>query len=447
MANSTTDGGRGIPARQLSLFDCVCLIVGIIVGAGIYRSSPMVAQAMGSTLGTIAIWIVGGILAMAGALCYAELASSLPEEGGDYVYLSQAFGRPIGFLFGWSQLAIVRPADIAIMAFVFAEYAQAICPIAPSSHVRDLGLRIYAVSAILVLTAINILGVRQGKWTQNLLTVAKVLGLAAVVVIGLAASRSDIQAGPADPARPAIPLALIFVLFTFGGWNEMAYVAAEVKDPDRNIVRALVLGTVLVTGLYVLVNLAFLNSLGLSGLAGSNAVAVDTVGKVLPGIAAKAVAALICISALGAVNGLVFTGARITYALGQGHRAFGLLGRWHQALGTPVVALAVQGGISLAIAVAAGSFFRAILYTAPVVWLFFLGTGLSLFVLRKRFPQRARPYNVVAYPVTPLVFCLCCGFMLYNCILYAAANMPMALAVLGGVMVAGLVVYVVTERP
>lgn len=430
------------PARELSLFDCVCLIVGIIVGAGIYRASPAVAQAAGGTAMLLGVWLIGGLLALSGAICYAELASSYPQEGGDYVYLCRAFGRPVGFLFGWSQLVIVRPADIAIMAFVFAEYAQAIWPIAAG---KDLGLKIYASLTIVVLTCINIIGVRQGKWAQNILTSAKILGLAAVVVLGLLAPRASTGQVASDSGA-AIPLALIFVLFTFGGWNEMAYVAAEVRDPDRNIVRALVLGTALVTGLYVLVNWAYLNALGFQGLTGSSAVAVDTVSKVIPGLAAKAVAGLICVSALGAVNGLVFTGARITYALGQGHRAFGLLGRWHGGLGTPVMALIVQVALSLIIALAAGSFSQTILYTAPVVWLFFLGTGLALFVLRIREPFRPRPYKVMAYPIIPIVFCGCCLFMLYSCIRYALANMPVAVMILIGVLVLGVITYYLTEK-
>jgi amino acid transporter len=420
------------------------LIVGIIVGAGIYRSSPTVAQAMGSATGSVVIWLVGGILALAGALSYAELATCYPQEGGDYVYLRRAFGKAVGFLFGWSQLVIVRPADIAIMAFVFAEYAQAIYPIGPQTN--NLGPRIYAVAAVVILTSINILGVRQGKWTQNILTVAKVLGLAAVVIVGLLAPRPGPVQALAGPATPAISLALIFVLFTFGGWNEMAYVAAEVRDPAKNIVKAMVIGTALVTGLYVLVNIAFLNALGFGGLAGSSAVAVETVRKVLPSMAAKVVAALICISALGAVNGLIFTGARISYALGQGHKAFGPLGLWHQRLGTPLTALALQGLLSIAIALASGSFFQAILYTAPVVWLFFLGTGMSLFVLRFRQPLGPRPYKVFGYPFTPAVFCLCCGFMLVSCIRYALANRPAAMIVLAGVLVVGMLVYNLTEN-
>ena len=434
-------GEDGAPKRELTLFDSVSLIVGIIVGAGIYETSPLVASSVGSAGAVWAIWLVGGLLALAGALCYAELATTYPDEGGDYVYLRRAYGPWAGFLFGWSQLVIVRPADIALMAFVFARYAQ-------SFHtLGSQGLRIYATLAIVVLTLVNILGVRQGKWTQNLLTVAKIIGLVSVVVIGLLAPISSQAAQPGKVTLPGVELALILVLFTFGGWNEMAYVAAEVRDPSRNIVRALVIGTASVTALYLLINGAFLHALGFAGLAGSSAVAVDTVAKVLPGLAGRVVAVLICISALGAVNGLTFSGARISYALGQGHAAFGRFGRWHGRLGTPAWALAFQGIVSVAIALAAGSFYDTILYTAPIFWLFFLATSISVFVLRSREPDRPRSYRVSGFPWTTLLFCGSCAFMLYSCIGYAWHQKPMALAVLGGALVAGGLTFVLTERP
>jgi len=441
---SSLEGREGMgfaPKKELTLFDSVSLIVGIIVGAGIYETANTVAAGMGSSWAVLGIWLAGGLLALAGALCYAELATAYPAEGGDYVYLRRAYGPWAGFLFGWSQLVIVRPADIALMAFVFARYAQAL------HGLGSQGLRIYATAAIVVLTLINILGVRQGKWTQNLLTVVKILGLAAVVVVGFLSPAGPAQpAGPGGTGGPGIELALILVLFTFGGWNEMAYVAAEVKRPDRNIVRALVIGTASVTGLYLLINGAFLHALGFAGLATSKAVAVDTVAKFLPVTAAKAIAVLICVSALGAVNGLTFTGARISYAMGQGHEVFGRFGRWNSRLGTPVWALAFQGLVSAAIALAAGSFMDTILYTAPVVWLFFLATGISVFVLRSREPERPRPYKILCFPWTAIVFCGSCAFMAYNCVMYAWQNKPIGLAVLGAVFLAGMVTYVLTER-
>jgi amino acid transporter len=429
------------PKQELSLFDSTCIIVGIIIGAGIYETAPTVAQCLGSKTGVLGVWLLGGLLALAGALCYAELATAIPQEGGDYVYLSRAYGPWVGFLFGWSQLAAVRPGDIALMAFIFARYAHKLYPLANCSQ------SFYAGAAVVVLTVINILGVKTGKWTQNSLTLAKGLGMTAIIVVGFSAPALLPAPEPSGPITwGGLDLALILVMFTFGGWNEMAYVAAEIKNPQRNIVRGLVSGTIAVTVLYLLINGAFLSALGVGPMAASQAVAVDSMARVFPETAGRAIAVLICISALGAVNGLIFTGARISYALGAGHLAFRPLGKWHQRLGTPVWALAIQGVLSLAIVFLAGSFLDTIIYTAPVVWLFFLGTGLSVFVLRRCEPDLVRPYRVSGYPLPPIIFSLCCIFMFYSSVTYALAKVPWGLVLLAGVLCIGAMIYQLTER-
>jgi basic amino acid/polyamine antiporter, APA family len=405
------------PKPELTLFDSTCLIVGIIIGAGIYQMAPDIAKGAGGVWGVLGLWVLGGALSLCGALSYAELATAYPQEGGDYVYLSRAYGSWAGFLFGWAQLAIVRPGDIAVMAFAFATYARAIYdPFGGGSQAQV----VYAVVATLILTLINMLGVRQGKWTQNLLTTVKALGLLVIVGAAFLAEPSAEPSAAASEGGGSLPfsLALIFVLFTYGGWNEMAYVAGEVRHPRRNIVRALFLGTAAVTLLYLMVNAAFLHTLGYEGLKASKAVATDSVATVWPQGAAVLISALICLSALGAVNGLVFTGARISYAVGQDHWLFGYLGRWHPRWGTPAVALLVQGLIAVTLIVALGSFIDAILYTAATVYTFYLASTLAVIVLRFKEPNRERPYRVLGYPVTPLVFAGVCGFLIYSAVTY-----------------------------
>lgn len=431
-----------VPRKELSLFDSICIIVGIVIGAGIYEISPTVAACMGGWAGILGIWLAGGLLALTGALCYAELASTYPHEGGDYVYQTRAYGSCAGYLFGWSQLVIIRPGDIALMAFVFARYAMTLY--APWENM----LYVYAILAVIVLTFINILGVKQGKWTQNLLTIIKSVGILAIIAAGFLAPTSEIMpAATSDITTEGFKLALILVLFAFGGWNEMAYVAAEVRHPKRNIVRALVMGTILVIGVYMLINGAFLHALGQAGMKSSEAIAVDALSIVAPGVASKTISIIICISALGAVNGLIFTGARISYALGAEHRSFRFVGRWSERFGTPVGSLVVQGLISLAILLFAGSFIDTILYTAPVVWLFFLGTGISVFVLRHREPGIDRPYKISWFPLPALIFCAACAFMFYSAFTYALAMKPVGFAVVMGVLAAGTVSYLLMEKP
>jgi APA family basic amino acid/polyamine antiporter len=431
-----------VPRKELSLFDSTCIIVGIIIGVGIYQMAPDVAKGVHCWWGVLAIWLAGGLLSLFGALGYAELATAYPQEGGDYVYLSRAYGRWAGYLFGWIQLAIVRPGDIAVMAFAFAMYARTIYdPLA--DYQFSYSPRIYAAIATVILTVINILGVKEGKWTQNILTAVKVLGLLAIVGVAVVAPQSSHIPKTFEPFP--ISIAVIFVLFTFGGWNEMAYVAAEVKNPRRNIVRALVLGSVAVTVLYLLVNGAFLYTLGYGGLATSRAVATDCISTVFPKIAGQLISALVCVSALGAVNGLIFTGARISYALGVEHRAFGVLGRWHGRTRTPIWALSVQGMIAVAIIVIFGSFVDTILYTATAVYLFYLATSLSVIVLRFKEPRIERPYRVTGYPVTTLLFCAACVFLIYSVVSYAWTEKRGSLVLLLVVLSVGVFLYWLTD--
>lgn len=429
------------PKRQLTLFDSTSLIVGVILGVGVYRFAPDIAKGVDGWWQVLAIWGVGGLLSLFGAFGYAELATAYPGEGGDYVYLTRAYGRWAGFLFGWLQLVVVRPGDIAVMAFAFATYAAEIY--APSARIGPLSIQVvYACAATILLTIVNIIGVQQGKWTQNALTTIKALGLLAIVCVACFAPASGAKAVAEFSPMP-LSVAMILVLFCYGGWNEMAYVAAEVKDPRRNIVRALIVGTVAVTVVYLLVNGAFLHVLGYKGLATSSAVASETVAAVSPALGGRLISALICISALGAVNGLVFAGARISYAVGQDHRAFRPLGKWNPSTGTPVRALALQGILAVGLIIGLGSIIDTVIYTAPAVYTFYIATSASVLVLRLREPDVERPYRVTGFPVTTVLFCCACVLLIYKAgeFAYVVLDKPWIVWFPFGVMMAGLPIY------
>lgn len=417
--------------------------MGIIIGAGIYQTAPDVARSASSEWGVLGIWVLGGFLSLCGALCYAELATAYPRQGGDYVYLTQAYGKWAGFLFGWLQLLVVRPGDIAVMAFAFATYGLSILPESirgGESH----GSTILASGAVAILTIINAFGVKQGKWTQNLLTVAKLLGILVIVIAALAFPAGDAETGVSQETYEptTFSLALILVLFTYGGWNEMAYVAAEARDPKRNIARALLVGTLGVTFIYVLINGAFLKSLGFAGVASSTAVATDSVATAFPGFGERVIAILICISALGAVNGLVFTGARISYAVGQDHRLFRNLGEWDQGRGTPAKSLLFQGVLAIVLIVALGSFMNAVIYTAAAVYLFYLATCLAVVILRIRDPKTERPFKTPLYPLPIAVFGSVCVFLIYGAIAYK----PMMALVTAAIVGVGGALYFIGRR-
>lgn len=398
---------RPAPRRQLSLFDSTCIIVGIIIGAGIFETTPIIAANVANTNWLISVWLIGGLLALSGASCYAELATAYPYEGGNYVYLTRAFGRRSGFLFAWVEFWIVRPGSIGAMAYVLARYA---IPLISLESERFNRIAI-AGGCVVALTAIHVAGVSFGKWTQNVLTVVKVVGLLVVVLVGMlivAPPESSANMSGSD-ATGNLSLAMILVMFTLGGWNEMAYVAAEVRNPDKNLMRSMVLGTFFVTIIYILVVSAMVRALGLDGVAQSQAVAADVLEVGIGPSGAMAIRALICISCLSAVNGMIFTGARIFYAVGTEHRSLTWLGRWEPRTGTPPRSLVLQGIAALTFIVAFGSyedrFTRLVMFTAPFFWFFLMLTGFALFVLRWSDPTTARPYRVWMYPFTPAVFC------------------------------------------
>lgn len=420
----------GRPTRQLTLFDSVCIIVGIIIGAGIYRTTPDIASCVPSTSALVTVWLLGGLLSLLGGLCYAELATTYPHAGGDYVFLTRAYGRRMGFLFAWSELWIVRPGSIGMMAFIFAQYA---CELLPglSRHSR-IAEMLLAGAAVTVLTFINVLGIREGKWTQNLLTTLKVLSLALIFFVGMvlvpgtSASAGEAVQATAAPLESNFRLAMILVLFTYGGWNEMAYVAAEVKNPHRNILRALILGTLAVTAIYVLVTLAFTRGLGFDGVRASKAVASDLLRIPFGDWGGRAIALIICVSVLGSMNGQILTGARVYYAMGRDHPILSTLAEWHPNRNTPIRSLLIQAVISLGLIAALGwyesGFINLLNFTTPIFWTFFGLVGLSLFVLRAREPDRERPYRVHLYPLVPLIFCASCAFMIYSSVSYAVEH-------------------------
>jgi amino acid transporter len=421
------------PRSELGLRDAVGLIVGTIIGAGIFRTPSLVAEHTGSASLALLAWVAGGAISLMGALCYAELAAAYPHTGGDYHYLTRAFGPRVGFLFAWARITVIQTGAIALLAFVMGDYAAQLLPLGAW------GSPIYAGLVVIVLTATNIAGVRHGAATQNALTALEIggillLGLAGLAVAGPAAAVAPMSAGAA-PA-PAFGLVMVFVLLTYGGWNEAAYLSGEVRDPARTMVRALVWSLTIVTAIYVLVNWSFLTALGVGGVARSTTVAADVVRQALGVEAARLTGVLIVIAALTSLNAAIFTGARSAYALGRDFGVARLLGRWDTARRTPVNALLAQGVIALAL-VALGAttrkgFETMVEYTAPVFWLFICLTGVALFVLRRRDPARPRPFRVPLYPVTPLVFCASSAYLVYSSLAYTGVGALVGVAVLGG---------------
>ncbi len=421
--------------HRLNLFDSTCLIIGIVVGSGIYETPASVAQAASYPWEVFLLWTVGGIVSLCGALCYAELASTYPESGGDVVYLSRAYGKWAGFLFGWLQTFVARPGDISLMALVFAHYVHVLVDPTPTDNHPIWP----AILIVCLLTAVNIAGLRFGKTAQNVLTVIKIAGLFLIIAFAFASGGDEVAVEAASaPKERNLPIgvALILVLFTYGGWNEMVYVASEVREPRRNLSRALILGAVAVTVMYLFANAAYLKSLTLQGMADSKAIATDAVAGVLPRGGQMLVAAVITISAAGAINGLVLTGARITGAM-RVYPAFRWLGHWDPRLQTPVRALILEGLIAIAVISIAQTFENALIYTSAAVYTFYLTTAWSTAVLRFREPKTQRPFRVPLFPVPLIIFTVGCSWTIWSALNYR----PTATLVCLGILVTGLIVY------
>jgi len=431
------DAGRPV----LGLWDTVSLVIGIVVGVTIFRAPPLIFDNVSGSGVGIAVWILGGLLAFIGACCYAELATTYPQSGGDYVYLTRAYGPPLGFLFGWAQFAVILTGSIGALAYVFADYAVSFFELRPAAAVW------LAVAAVVGLTATNTAGLILSKRTQNVLTVAKLAGLAAILLAGFAfGSATDAVAVQRPVSGPGFGLAMVLVLYAYGGWNDAAFVTAEVVDARRNIPRALFGSIAVITTAYVLVNLAYLWALGFEGLRDARAPAADVLGLALGRWGAKGMSLLVMISALGATNGTILTGSRVLVRLGQDYRPFLVFGRWNPRRGAPLGALAAQACVAIFLiglvgtqfgrdAVDAalgligrsavpwdrydGGFGTLVTATAPVFWSFFLLTGVSIFVLRGKDRQLERPFAVPLYPLVPIIFCGMCGYMLYASVMYA----------------------------
>ena len=395
-------------ARRLGLFSGVMMVIGGIVGAGIFRSPQIVAQRVMTPGLTLGVWVLGGAIALAGAFVYAELGGRLPKAGGQYVYIREALGRLPAFLYAWALLLIIATGAIAAVAVTFADYAIALMG-------ADAGLRFpIAAGSIALLSGINYVGVRPGAIVQNIFTVLKLLALAALIGAGLAALAGIIPDPPAAAAiaRPpegivlAIGAALVPVLFSYGGWQQTNFIAEEIIAPERNLPRALVIGVLGVVLVYVLANLTYLQTLGAAGLAASDAPASDAMSRLLGPVGRTVITAGIAVSTFGFLNLVILVTPRVIQAMAADGLFIPQLGRLHPRYRTPAAAIVLQGIWAL-ILVGTGRYGELLDYVVFADWIFFGLTGAALIVFRMRERHGATAYagfRTPGYPVLPLFF-------------------------------------------
>ena len=387
------------------------MVVGTIIGASIFVQPSLVSGAVPSVSGMLLVWAAAGVLTLIGALVTAELASAFPGTGGVYVFLRETYSPAVGFLWCWAMFWSMHTGIIAAIATVCARYVGFFFPLG------DTGVRVVAIGAILVLSAVNYVGVRYGTAVQTTFTIIKVVALVLIVAAGFAAARAS--SPPAAAAAPSlVPSLRAFVtatvagLFAFGGWHMVTYTGDETVDARRTIPRALLIGTLAVTASYIAVNAAYLAVLSPGAVASSNRVAADFADRVMGSGGAAAMSALVVLSTLGAMTGIILTGPRVYLAAAHDGLLFRWIGAIHPRYRTPHHAIALQA-VWASILVATGTYralFTRVVYTE---WIFFGLMTAGMFVLRRR-AGYAPAYRAWGYPVLPLVFIVCTAVIVFN---------------------------------
>ena len=433
---------------HLSVVDGVAVLVGVVIGIGIFGFPPLVAQHAASPAIYMGLWLAGGVVMLMGALCYAELGSSYPHAGGEYHFLQRAWGSWVGVLFAWARGSVIQTGSIAAVAFIYGEYAQKLLSL--GEH----GVVLHAALAVIALTLLNMVGIRESKRLQLLfttLTVIAILGVIGAVVLvadpGTVVAASGSSSTAMGSTAGMLGMGMVFVLLTYGGWNEAAYLSGELRNPARDMSRVLLIGTAMVSLVYVLANLAYLWIFSLEGLRGTSAVGAELMTIVAGPGAAALLSLVVCLAALSTINATVLTGARVYYALGRDVPRLSMLAAWNDSGATPYRALLVQGVITLGLlafgALASNGIATMAAYTAPVFWLFMLLTALALIRLRRRDASRQRPFRVPFYPLIPLLFAATCAGLLWSSILYAGPGAIVGLLVLA----AGLPLLWLRSKP
>ncbi|WP_243042719.1 APC family permease [Dyella sedimenti] len=388
--------------RRLGTWDAAAIVIGGVIGAGIFRSASTVAERTASGAQLLSLWAIGGLLTLAGVLCYAELGARRPQAGGVYIYLREAFGQLPAFLFGWTMALINYPGSVAAVATTFANYACAAIGL-PTPWVKPV-----AAGAIALIVGVNFFGIRAGSRMLNLFTLLKLSAIALVVVAGVVLAHGSFGAVLAtDAAHPVPPGAflgaLLPVLFTYGGFHYLNDLAGEVRDPQKTLPRALGLGLGGVVVCYVLVNIAYLAGLGHGGLAASHAPAADLMRRLFGERGATVIAVGIACSTFGYCSIAIAGGARVLQTMGADGMLFRAVGRIDARSHAPRVALAVLGGWAIVLVVS-GSFDQLVDYTTVGEWLSHAFGIATLFWYRWRFRDRPSPYRVPLYPLLPLLF-------------------------------------------
>jgi len=430
------------PKRHLGVAHATILALGMIMTTDTLKTAPTVALNIGGWH-FYGMWVLGGLLSMLGAMGYVEMATAFPDPGGDYNFLSKAYGRQVGLLFAWSRFSIMHTGWIALMAFMFADYAGAVIPMNPVGHT------LFALATVAALVGLNLMHVRMGFITQAGLVGLVTLGFASVVAaaikLGMQGHLPAAVVAPTPAAMPSLKqmsVALIYIFLAYGGWSDAATLSAEVRSDRRGMLITIIGSLVTLMVIYLALNGAMLAGLGLNGLAHSTTPAADLMGRAFGDAGKTLIVVVVGVSAIASINSTLIVGARTTYAATRDLPALAFIGRWEVGRGIPARAVLAEGGFAMLLVVA-GSFatsgFSAMVdYMTPVYWLFMAASMGALMILRRRFPDAARPVKTPLYPLFPVSFLLISAYMLMSSLmdlgrgaLYGAAVLAVGIGLLG----------------
>ena len=429
-------------SRTLGFTDLTLIVIGTVIGSGIFIVPATVLSQSGGALGlALLVWLVAGVLSLLGALTYGELGAANPDAGGLYVYIRDAFGPLPAFLYGWTAFFVISTGSAATLAVAFTGYLGQFVDVSP------LMAKVIAVSMIVVIGAVNVRGTRQGANVQNFSTALKtvaILGMSVALLVRGNGYSGELTIWPTSVTPSLVSgvgLAMISVLWAYEGWQYVSFSAGEARDPQKTFPRAIITGTAILIGIYLLANVAYVAALGPAGVQGSRRVAADAVTALFGPAAGKVIAAIILVSMFSATNGIILTAPRLFFSMAKDGVFFKRLAEVHPRFRTPAVAIVASSAWSALLA-ASGTFEQLLTYVVFAGWIFYGLGAVSIFVYRRRSPNMPRPFRVPGYPLTPILFVAASAAIVLNTLFTQPGRALVGIAV----VLAGVPAYVVWRR-
>ena len=428
-------------AKELTLYGLIMVAIGSCIGSGIFVTPSQIAGLIPSSGLILLVWALGGLIALTGALTFGELGSLFPQAGGIYVFLKEAYGGWLGFLYGWAYLVIITSGSIAVLSLAFSHYLSFFIPM------DNTWKTISSIITIALLTTLNVFRAKFGEIFSNIFTGLKIIGILVIICTGFLLGNSDLSfrnfgfTGSSSAGISSFGVALTGVLFSYGGWQHASFLAGETKNPSRNVPIAMITGAAVVTLIYLLVNTAYMLLLPVNSILTSEKVAAEAVSTIIP-FGGMLVAGLIAVSTFGTIGIYTLSAPRIYYAMAEDGLFFKSIAKVHPVFKTPVNAIITQSVWSVILLLFWGTLENLITYTVSVEWIFFTLAATGIFIFRKKLKNTERPYKTFGYPVTPLIFIIINTWFVFNIMI----NKPLHMAIGFGFLLLGVPFFLYFKR-